>query len=209
MIHYTLTTEGASDRVLIRHIDWLLEQHSSVEFNGQWANPASFSSLERDVGTRMREAVRSFPCNLLFVHRDADNAGRPARAQEIQDEIAASGVLPPTVCVIPVRMTESWLLIEEHAVRKAAGNPRGRAPLQLPNLNVLEGVADPKRLLDEALLTASETSGRRRRQFSASMPAAKHRVAALIQDVSQLRRLSGFVAFEQELVNALSQNGWD
>lgn len=208
MINYTLTTEGTSDRVLMRHIDWALEQYSAVEFNGQWANPASFSSLEKDVGTRMRESVRNFPCNLLFVHRDSDNVGRNARALEIDGAAAASGVLPPTICLIPVRMTEAWLLIDEQAIRTASGNPRGRDPLHIPNLNGLERSADPKDILSEALVAASGTAGRRRRQFVSSLSAARQRVAALIDDISILRNLEGFISFENDLKMKLMQNGW-
>jgi hypothetical protein len=41
----------------------------------------------------------------------------------------------PVVCVVPVRMMEAWLLIDEMAIRRVAGNPNGRIPIELPVLN--------------------------------------------------------------------------
>jgi hypothetical protein len=105
-------------------------------------------------------------------------------------------------------MTETWLLVEEQAIREAAGNPRGRVDLEIPGLREIERIADPKETLGQALLTASEAGGRRRRQLSASLPAAKYRVASLLSDLTVLRRLSAFAAFEEELVNVLSVAGW-
>ena len=44
------------------------------------------------------------------------------------------------VCVVPIRMTESWLLISEPAIRRAASNPRGREVIHLPRLQKMEEV---------------------------------------------------------------------
>jgi hypothetical protein len=53
----------------------------------------------------------------------------------------------PVVCVIPVKMTEAWLLIDEKAIREAAGNPKGRQPLNLPKPSKTEELSDPKETL--------------------------------------------------------------
>lgn len=48
------------------------------------------------------------------------------------------------VPVIPGRMTEAWLRLDEAAIRRVAGNPNGRTKLGLPKLHEVESVADPK-----------------------------------------------------------------
>lgn len=208
MIRYTLTTEGTSDRVLLRHIDWLLEQHSAVEFNGQWANPQSFLASGRDVKTRIQESIKNFPCDLIFVHRDSDNVGRDDRVREIREAVDSLELAQPAVCVIPIKMTESWLLIDETAIRTASGNPRGRSHLHLPARRAIENIADPKAVLEDVLVTASEATGRKRKQLMASLGSAKYRVASLIHDLSILRSLDGFAVFEEDLRLVLSSNGW-
>ena len=114
-----------------------------------------------------------YPCDLLFVHRDAEGVPHRSRVEEI--EIAMQEVravhegagLPPHVVVVPVRMTEAWLLFDEAAIRRAAGNPNGRVSLQLPPGDP-EEIADPKQLLHDLLRTASELGGRRLGRVPAS-----------------------------------------
>ena len=93
-------------------------------------------------------------------------------------------------------MTEAWLLIDEKAIRQAADNPNGTERLELPPIQKLESLPDPKQWLHEALVLASEKKGRRLQQFKRDLPSRIHRVAALIDDFSPLRRLPAFQQFE-------------
>jgi len=100
--------------------------------------------------------------DFVVVHRDADNAGPAARRMEIYDAVGSLATKPSCVPVIPVRMTEAWLLLDEGAIRFVAGNPRGRMPLGLPNVKEAEDRADPKQILAAVLLQAAHVTGRRR-----------------------------------------------
>jgi hypothetical protein len=75
---------------------------------------------------RISRALALFPADLLFVHRDADRGPTATRREEIRRAVAATMANQMTVPVVPVRMTEAWLLIDEAAIRSAAGNPRGK-----------------------------------------------------------------------------------
>lgn len=94
-------------------------------------------------------------------------------------------------------MTEAWLLFDEGAIRKAAGNPKGQTRLKLPEIAKCEELTDPKRLLREILMNASELSGRRRNSFRADVAAAQ--LATIIEDYSPLRALAAFQRFEQDV----------
>ena len=107
------------------------------------------------------------------------------------------------VPVVPVRMTEAWLLIEEGAIRKAAGNPNGAVALDLPPLARVEGLPDPKRQLKGFLVAASEKTGRRLDQFRRDLNLRIQRVADFIDDFSPLQQLSAFQAFEQDTRSTL------
>jgi len=94
------------------------------------------------------------------VHRDAEGETLERRVIEIKGVVAD---LPdPLVPVVPVRMQEAWLLIDEPALRCAAGNPNGVINLDMPAIDRLEGIPNPKQVLHELLLDASELTGRRR-----------------------------------------------
>ena len=94
-------------------------------------------------------------------------------------------------------MLEAWLLADEAALRRAAGNPNGAIPLSLPRLDALEHIPDPKALLNDLIKEASGLSGRRRKRLH--LPALASRVADLTDDFSPLRALPAFPALEAEI----------
>lgn len=202
-LRYTLITDGSSDALLISIINWLLRDHLlSVGIDGNWADLGQLRTPPTTLADRARKAIELFPCDILFVHRDAENQSRQMRVNEIQNALAIS---IPYVCLVPIRMQEAWLLIDEGAIRYAADNPNGTAPLNLPAVNRLEDMPDPKTELYNNLKMASELSGRRLRRFYPNQRV--HRVAEYIDDFSILRQLSAFEMFENELLEVLKEMG--
>lgn len=102
-------------------------------------------------------------------------------------------------------MQEAWLLIDEAALREAAGRPSDRQPVDTPKLKELERIAHPKAMLYEALRKASELTGRRARQFRPAV--AARRLAALIGDWSPLHGLAAFRSLHEATATALSSLG--
>ena len=127
--------------------------------------------------------------------------------KEIRESLeqCAIGTLP-VVCVVPVRMQEAWLLIDESALRKAAGNPQGRQRLDVPDPKKLEDLPDPKQILHELLHKASGLRGRRLKRFIRDVGSHVHRVAEQIDNFSLLRDLTAFQQVEHQ-VATLRQNG--
>lgn len=120
----------------------------------------------RAIEDKLRAAVeKGGRYDLIIVHRDADRDGRDARLLEITN--AVRKVTPDTdyTVVIPVRMTEAWLLTDERELRQVAGNPRGTICLNLPEPARVESIPDPKRVLKETLGIASGLSGRKFDKF--------------------------------------------
>jgi hypothetical protein len=102
-------------------------------------------------------------------------------------------------------MTEVWLLFDEAALRRAAGNPNGRQPLALPRWDEVDGIPDPKELLADLMQRAS---GRSRRRPSMTVGEYGRRVADLTADFAPLRRLSAFAELEDELAVIVREKGW-
>ncbi|MEM8598746.1 MAG: hypothetical protein AAGF99_02400 [Bacteroidota bacterium] len=188
-------------------LTWLFREHSPEGVALQEAH-ADFrlhrQAPERsDLGERIRLAAELYPCDVLFVHRDAERVGdTAARFEEIDAGVRAAALGLPCIPIVPVRMSEAWLLFDETAVREAAGRPRGRMTLTLPPLTKIEQV-DAKQVLFDSLRTASETTGRRRRSFSVTQ--ARQRVAELIEDFSPLRALETFRMLEHRIAEFCSQ----
>ncbi|HXM23713.1 MAG TPA: hypothetical protein VN948_20820 [Terriglobales bacterium] len=199
-LRYTLLSDGSSDRVLMPIISWLLQAHGvGFELRGVWADLRSLRQPPTTLSGKVLRALEFYPCELLFVHRDAEGATSAQRRREIGQALneIGHGEEVPVVSVIPVRMQEAWLLLDESAIRKAAGNPRGRVLLNLPAPNRIEDVPGPKEMLYRALRMASEQTGRRLRKLHVSY--LRYRVVELIEDFSPLRTLPAFVEFENEL----------
>lgn len=199
-LHYTLLTDGSSDIALLPILDWLLIQNGIEQpIQSQWADLRSQREPPRELLERIRRSLDLYPCDLLFIRRDAERLTLEQRASEIRTAIAKAGssAIPPNVFVIPVRMTEAWLLFDERAIRFAAGNQNGHIPLDLPNLNALEDLSDPKSTLHELILKASGLYGRRLKRLNPNDRV--RRVPISISDFAPLRTLAAFQSLEKEI----------
>ena len=203
LIRGTLVCDGSSDQMLIPILHWLFEQNGleAVEIVrprlGGWRNPP------RTLAERISAAVALAPCDLLFVHRDAEGVQVSLRDEEIAIEIQKAQPLPPHVPVIPIRMSEAWLLFDEKTLRRVAGKPNGKVPLDFPRIGQLENLLDPKKLLLDLLVKASELNGRRLDRFKAEAHSKILQLAEFIPDFSPIRNLTAFQKMEQNFMNAI------
>lgn len=163
-----------------------------------------------DHAGRILEAARStHGYHVLLVHADAD---APTREKAYQERFlpglnrvheaasAAEKVCKLLIPLIPVRMTEAWMIADAEAVREVIGTDVPAADLGLPaRPHEVEAVQDPKGVLAEAVRRAI-ASRRLRRRFS---------IGSLYEPVAQTVRLEclagvpAFQQFEQELTRAL------
>lgn len=104
-------------------------------------------------------------------------------------------------------MQEAWLLFDEAAIRHAAGNRSSSQTINLPSVDRLENIPDPKAELHERLKQASNLKGHRLKSFRVNQHA--RRVAELINDFSPLRALSAFTALEKDVRQIIKQQGWE
>lgn len=207
-LRYSLVSDGSSDAALLPILSWLLRQNGvSRAVQPSLADLRRLPKPPKSLVDKIRIALDLYPCELLFVHRDAERQPFQQRKDEIEQALQALEVAAvPWVGVIPVRMTEAWLLFDEAAIRHAAGNRSGRQPLELPSLLQLEELPDPKSVLHEALRLASGLHGRRLRQFR--VPQSALRVSALATDFSPLRQLTAFRALEADIQQVIFNAGW-
>lgn len=158
---FALLHEGPSDAGLVAVLETLLAEAGFDEVYGE--AHLKVGSIGKTLAS-MAKNLEFF--HLVFVHRDADSAGRDARVAEISRSAVnvtwAEGDEPRVVPVVPVTKTEAWLLLDEMAIRAVCGNPRGAEALNLPKPREIEGIADPKKLLFDALRKAAPRRGRRR-----------------------------------------------
>ncbi len=206
-LRYTLLTDGSSDRALIPILTWLLRNVINYAIQPAFADLRGLPYPLKALHARIEKSIELYPCDLLFVHRDAEREPHENRITEIRGAVEhLPRRIVHTVCVVPVRMQEAWLLFDEKAIRWAAGNPHGRQALSLPHMSRIEHLPDPKETLGNLLSAASGMPVHRLKKLS--IPATASRVADYIDDFSPLRLLPAFKALEAELESVIQAQGW-
>ena len=201
---FTLIADGRTDDALIPIIKWLLIQLGVNAPEAQLPILGNLRNPPKKLQDKIAIALDLFPCDILFVHRDAESDEKPIeiRTKEIRKaEKLVKKSLPPIVCVIPIKMIESWLLFNEDAIREVVGNPHGKKELNLPKISEIEKIADPKERLEKLLIDASFP--RKRGKKINIPPNYCVRVAEMIDDFAPLRNLSAFQELEEELKSTL------
>lgn len=200
IINMSLICDGSSDTCLQDVIQWLMDTNfPEVTFRVVAAReviPVRAPLIER-----LQRTVDLYQPDLILCHRDAEAAGLQARRQEVSD--AAIAVPVDVVAMVPVRMLESWLLIDELAIRRAASNGNGNVAITLPNPNRIEQLPDPKARLFALLNDASDLPPQRRRRFNVYQ--ARSRVTSFMDSFAPLRQQQGFISFEQDFNAAISK----
>jgi hypothetical protein len=191
-----LVADGSSDRMLIPVIqNALKELYPTVAFSD-----IVFSSAKgRTLGERIAKTIEQYSCDLLFIHRDAEKQTAIKRLEEIEFAVDAA-FRQKIIAIVPVRMTEAWLLCDEDAIRCAVGNANGASDLALPGIAKIES-CEAKNVLDAALTAAIDHNARRRRKFYPQD--YRYRVAELCTSRDKLLRLGSYRNFEDRVKSVL------
>ena len=204
---FTLISDGRTDDALIPILKWLLRNIGINAPELQLPILGNLRNPPKKLQDKIVIALDLFPCDILFIHRDAESDENPIenRTKEIRKaEKLVKKSLPPIVCVIPIKMIESWLLFNEDAIRKVVGNPNGIQDLNLPKISEIEKITDPKARLEKLLIDASFPN---RRGKKVNIPSNYCvRVAEEIGDFEPLRNLLAFQELQKELENTLRDN---
>jgi Domain of unknown function (DUF4276) len=190
--HSVLVADGSSDRMLIPILQKLLsELGQDLAFSDIIYSPVRADSLAK----RVSLTVDKYPCDIVFVHRDAEGQPPDIRYDEIEN-VRSSLAEHNLVAVVPIRMTEAWLLVDADAIHAAVGNRGATVNLDLPSVKKIES-CDAKAILDQALSKSVNLNSRRRRKFRPEE--YRTRVAELLNSIEPLRKLSSFARFEADL----------
>ncbi|WEY38276.1 hypothetical protein [Paraburkholderia sp. SUR17] len=198
LVRYTLLADGRSDSGLLPIIQWVIE----TNFTDIATQPAfameGIPNPSQGLRRRVDAALALYACDVLFVHRDAEREPYDVRRRELESQLGSTATT--WVPVIPVRMTEAWLLGDEAAIRRAADNPRGRVPLQIPPHARWEALPDPKEVLFDLLRTAADRPARR----PIDERRCRSRVADLTDGFEHLRNLDSFRRFEADVIKTFA-----
>ncbi len=196
------TTEGSTD---VRFLESLIQRTFEVvafECDGRVeVLPAQY--IESQTGTfteRITECARqaeSVGVMVLCVHIDAD-AKNDTKAfhERIDPAFAAARNLSESfacqnlVAVVPVQMTEAWMLSDKRLLKEEIGTDKRDAELGIHKHP--ETYSDPKQVIEEAIRIARRELTRRRRR--------KLTIAELYLPIGQkvsLNKLDGLLSYQK------------
>lgn len=211
-IRYTLIADGSSDKALMNIIKWVLDDlFPKIPNKGIYGDFRMLQKPPRkdEVYKQIQYAEHYYPFDILFYHRDGESNSSTIideRIAEIKGQLDAE-FNQKIVCVIPIKMMEAWLLIDEMAIKKAAGNKNYNNQVNLPPVNKLEMLKEPKEILHDLLKQVSGLKSRRLKNFNVHQ--AVHLITEYTTDYRLLRQLNAFNKFEEDLknvVNSLMKN---
>lgn len=184
---WSVVADGGTDSLLVPIIQWAVHR---LDPGVEILEP----EFRKRIGT-VAEFLAKYETGamLIFVHRDSENLGIDERLTEFE-ALERQGVVP----VVPVRMSESWLLFDGPAIASAAGSPSSQVPV--PGVAEIEAIPDPKDRLDALLFQAAGAPvGRRGKIFKRSIASRRVSVAEHITDYSPLENVPAFQSFQLAL----------
>jgi hypothetical protein len=193
-ISFMLLCEGSSDQPLVQHLQTLLVR------NGASSAVGTADYRKGTVPEKLRRCLaENEALDLVFVHRDADGRSPEARIAEVMRGAASVNLPVPCIPLVPISMTEAWLLVDESAIREVVGRPQGRADLGIPPVRRIETTADPKSVLKAALGRASEKTGRRLREEQRQFYSRRRVLLQRLNPDGAVRQLSAWTALEADV----------
>ena len=82
-LRFTLVGDGSSDRALIPILTWLLRQYwEGTPIQAEFSDLRWLPNPPKKLSQRIDKSVELYPCDLLFVHRDAEGGSVAERFDE-------------------------------------------------------------------------------------------------------------------------------
>jgi hypothetical protein len=171
------TAEGTTDQRFLSNIIRKTFEHAVYDCNTgiEVYEPEYLPKPEGDfVSQIVRVSSEYSYFHVICVHSDSDhpsienvlrNKIEPALHAVRKSENACKNL----VAIIPVQMTEAWLLADFELLKAKIGTDRTNNELGLPTrINQIEGLSNPKEVVSGAIRKAQETLSKRRRKLSVS-----------------------------------------
>jgi hypothetical protein len=154
-------------------------------------------------------AFDKFGILLLFVHTDSDSVTdelifrtKIIPAQEIISTQDDNLYCKNIVAIVPIQMTESWMIADKELLKDEIGIEKTDAELEI-HLNP-ESINNPKDLIEKIIRLSKEDLTKRRRNKGLNILELYQIIGQKIE-MSELEKLSSYVKFKDSLINKLRE----
>ena len=153
-------------------------------------------------------AFEKFSILLLFVHTDADAKSdelifknKIIPAQQLLSE-QENDVCKTMVAIVPVQMTEAWMIIDTKLLKSEIGIEKTDSELGI-HLNP-ENMNDPKSVIEEIIRLSKEANTKRKRNKGLSI-SDLYQIIGQKVELSKLEKLPSYLKFKKSLIDKLKE----
>lgn len=209
-----ITTEGSTDNRFLPFIvqktfeNLLLSSTGEIELY----EPIDLGKIYGNFSDGLLEMSKKFEYfHVICVHCDADsdsekkvlkNKIQPS-LELIENEIQAN--CKNIVAIIPIYMTESWMLSNPKLLASKIDSSMSYSDLGLPKISKIESISNPKQLITDAIRISVLNGRRRNSRLSISQLYSPISKEIKIED---LRNLNSFISFEKRCEDVLKKLGY-
>ena len=210
-----LFTEGTTD---VRFLSSVVERtliDVVFDFAGEFETKVEVITINKsglNFNQQIIEASRfafdKFGVVFLFVHTDSDASTdelifrtKIVPAEEnllLQDDVHCKHI----VAIVPIQMTESWMLADKNLLKEEIGIEKTDAELGI-HLNP-EAITNPKSLIENIIRLSIEDLPKRRRNRGLNISDLYQIIGQKIE-ISELEKLSSYVKFKNSLIDKLRE----
>jgi len=164
------------------------------------------TTFAEDVVEAIKAGTKNYGITILCIHADADdstetncfqNRINPAMAEV--ENLKENDICKIIVPLIPVQMTESWMLADKELLKREIGTSKTNQELDI--YKHPEQYANPKETIENAIRIArQEKTKRHRRELKIAdlyLPIGQS------VDLNKLKQLTSYIKFQENVRNAL------
>jgi hypothetical protein len=210
-----LFTEGSTDvRFLSSVVERTLEE-VAFDCTGDIETKVEIINInksEKDFNQQVLEASKvasdKFGILFLFVHTDSDAVNDnlifqskiiPAQKKLLEQD---TSYCKNIVAIVPIQMTESWMLADKELLKNEIGIEKTDAELGI-HLNP-ELISNPKNVIENIIRLSKEDETKRKRNKGLNI-ADLYQIIGQKIELSELKKLSSYLKFRNSLIEKLRE----
>lgn len=203
------TVEGVTDKRFFSNIIRKTFEHAVFNCSSdiEVYEPEPLEKHGEGFIEQIKNITRDFSYfHVICIHCDSDDPSpqnvlnykiNPAIDAVRNIEDACKNLVP----IIPVQMTEAWMLADYNLLKTKIGTTKTNLELNLPRKNRIEAIPNPKQLISDIIRISQSETSRRRRSLSLS-----NLYSPISQELSidNLLELNSFNNFYANVLNSLT-----
>ena len=211
-----LFTEGTTDIRFLESVVKTTLENLAIECSGYIETELEIIKIEKtglsfnqQVLKAAEKAKNDFEILILFVHTDSDNRDdanifntKIIPAIELVYQQADDTVCRKIVAIVPIQMTESWMLADTELLKNEIGIKGSDADLGLHRNP--EETANPKAVIENIIRISKENQVKRKRNKGLTV-SDLYQIMGQKIELAELEKLPSYLKFKNSLIEKLRE----